>query len=279
MKSKLLLSFLLAAAVPAQDADLGAAVNTTLTHIRAEPEAYKNVKIDMTVQFVSLGRIANPFFTKFTPTEYANFYVWGDEQPIWREKAYEDVCGTMFLAKDSAQIEQLYGLDLYTRLKVSGVVRNTFQNTPWIEVLSFEVLPQKIDTSVLAHLYRGEKHMAERQWQRAIAELQRVPGSGVPEAAMIAAHGNLGTCLLRIGEADKAMPFLQSASAMSKGKDLQIQAMLELAQAAPAKAIDRSANVAALRDSERPMWEAFDADKKLPARNRPAGNPAAAPQR
>ena len=86
MKSKLLLSFLLGFALPAQEQE-GTTVQTTLSQIRHEPEAYKNVQVELTVQFVSLGRIANPFFTKFTPTEYANFYVWGDEQPIWRQKA------------------------------------------------------------------------------------------------------------------------------------------------------------------------------------------------
>jgi hypothetical protein len=276
MKSKLLLSFLLGFALPAQEQE-GTTVQTTLSQIRHEPEAFKNVQVELTVQFVSLGRIANPFFTKFTPTEYANFYVWGDEQPIWRQNAYEDVCGTLFLSKESDQLQQLYSLKLYQRLKVTAVVRNTFQNTPWIEVVSFSPLPAKLDTAVLTHLYRGEKLMAERQWQRAIAELQRVPGGNVPETALAAAYSNLGTCMLRIGEADKAMPFLQSASALTKGNDLQIETMLETAKSTPAKEIDRTVNVAAVQDSNRPMWEAFDTGKGVKAPQ--SGNPVAAPAR
>src|SRR6185369_14413694 len=68
MRTALFVSFLLGvAALPAQDREFGTAVPATLAQVRAEPEAYKNVKITFTVQFASLGRISNPFFTKFTP--------------------------------------------------------------------------------------------------------------------------------------------------------------------------------------------------------------------
>ena len=75
MRTPLFVSFLLGvAALPAQDRDFGVAVPTTLTTVRSEPEAFKNVKVQFTLQFASLGKLSNPFFTKFTPTDYANFY-------------------------------------------------------------------------------------------------------------------------------------------------------------------------------------------------------------
>ena len=75
--------------------------------MRAEPEAFSVVTVKFTVQFASLGRISNPFFTKFTSTDYANFYAWGDEQPIWQEPSYNDVFGMLFLSKMSSQLEKL----------------------------------------------------------------------------------------------------------------------------------------------------------------------------
>lgn len=266
MRTALFVSFLLGvAALPAQDREFGTAVATTLTQVRAEPEAYKNVKISFTVQFASLGRIANPFFTKFTPTEFANFYAWADEQPIWQEKSYHDVFGMLFLSKSHAKISELYDLRLYQRIVVTGVVRNTFQNMPWIEVTDFEPAEGQLDTAVLTHLYRGEKLMEQRLWQRAIAELSLAPGTGVPQPALCATHKNLGICLLRMGEAQAAMGYLESAALMGGRKDLEIENLLAIAKSAPDQAIDRTVDSKGLKDSERPMWEAFEGDRKTAA--------------
>lgn len=262
MRTALFVSFLLGvAALPAQDREFGVAVPTTLSLIRAEPEAFKNVKVQFTVQYASLGKISNPFFTKFTPTDFANFYAWADEQPIWRQTAYEDVFGMLFLSKTHDKLDKLYTLRTYQRVRLTGVVRNTFQNVPWIEVTDFENVEGQLDTAVITHLYRGEKLMDQRLWQRAIAELALAPGQGVPESAMRATHKNLGICLLRMGEAQLAISYLQSAASMTKGTDAEIENLLAVARTQPDQAIDRTVDSRGLKDSERPMWEAFDADK------------------
>jgi len=262
MRTALCVSFLLGvAALPAQDREFGVPVTTTLSQIRAEPEAYKNVKVKFTIQFASLGKISNPFFTKFTPTDFTNFYAWADEQPIWQQAAYTDLFGLLFLSKTHEKLEQLYQLRVYQRVEITGVIRNTFQNTPWIEVIDFEPASGQLDTAVITHLYRGEQFMEQRQWQRAIAELSLAPGSSVPESAQRAAHRNLGICLLRIGEPQLAISYLQSAASLTKGIDRELETMLAVARTQPDQAIDRTVDARNLRDGERPMWEAFDGDK------------------
>lgn len=265
MRTALFVSFLLGvAALPAQDRDFGTAVRTSLGEVRSNPEAYRGVKVRFTAQFTSLGQISNPFFTKFTPTDFANFYAWADEQPIWREKSYEDVFGMLFLSKSHPKLEQLYALRLYQRIEITGVVRNTFQNAPWIEVSDFRVLGDQLDTAVLTHLFRGEKLMDQRLWPRAIAELSLVPGDDVPQHALRAAHKNLGTCLLRMGEPEAAIGYLESASDLAKGTDLEVLDLLAMAKSQPEQAIDRTVDARGLRESERPMWEAFDGDRLGP---------------
>jgi hypothetical protein len=259
----LFVSFLLGvAALPAQDREFGTPVATTLSQVRAEPEAFKNVKVTFTLQFASLGRISNPFFTKFTPTDFANFYGWADEQPIWREKSYGDVFGMLFLSKTHPKLQELYELQTYDRLVCTGVIRNTYQNTPWIEIVDFERAEGQLDTAVLTHLYRGEKLMEQRLWQRAIAELSLAPGEGVPPHALRTANKNLGICLLRMGEPQAAIGYLETAARMGKG-DLEVGELLAMARTQPDQAIDRTVDARTLRDSERPMWEAFDGDKPV----------------
>lgn len=268
MRTALIVPFLLGvAALPAQDREFGTAVATTLSHVREEPEAYKNVKVQFTVQFASLGRISNPFFTKFTPTDFANFYAWADEQPIWQEKAYEDVFGMLFLGKSHPKLQQLYELQTYQRIEITGVIRNTFQDTPWIEVTDFRAVDGQLDTAVLAHLYRGEKLMEQRLWQRAMAELSLAPGGDVPPHAQRAAHKNLGICMLRMGEPQAALGYLETA-AKTGGRDAELQSLIAMARTQPEKAIDRTVDSRTLRESERPMWEAFEGEKKsVPTRS------------
>ncbi len=262
MRTALFVSFLLGvAALPAQDREFGEPVRTTLGHVRDNAEAFKNVKVTFTVQFTSLGKISNPFFTKFTPTDFANFYCWADEQPIWQEKAYEDVFGMLFLSKTHPKLEQLYSLRLYQRIEVTGIIRNTFQDTPWIEVSDFEEVEGQLDTAVLTHLYRGERLMDQRLWPRAIAELSLAPGDGVPTNAVRAAHKNLGICLLRMGEPETAIGYLESASELANGADLEVMDLLATAKSQPDQAIDRTVDSRGLKESERPMWEAFEGDK------------------
>jgi hypothetical protein len=162
MRTALFVSFLMGvSALPAQDSELGVTVDTTLSQVRADAEAYKSVQVKFTIQFASLGKIYNPFFTKFTPSEYSNFYAWPDEQPIWRLKDYHDVFGMLFLSKSSDKLDQLYKLKAYQRVAVTGIVRNTFQSLPWIEVTDSTCSRDSSRTPVLTQpVSRREVHGA-----------------------------------------------------------------------------------------------------------------------
>ena len=268
MRNSLLVTGLLAATLPAQN-DFGPGIATSLEQLRAQAEAFKGVKVSFVIQYATLGRISNPFFTQFTPTDYSNFCGWGDEQPIWRKESYENLFGFLFLSKAHAKLNDLYALRTYQRVKVIGVVRNTFQDQPWIEVLDFEPVEGKVDLALLTHLYRGEQFMQERRWQRAIAELTLATADGVPGPVLFAVHKDMGICHLRIGEADKAVQHLQTASTLTTEPDLEVERFLATASTDPKLEIDRAINQTPLRDFERPMWEAFDTGTE-----HPAGKPA-----
>ena len=260
MKTSLLATLVLCAVLPAQDHEtqVDTPVVTTLTNIRKTPDAYTNVTVQFTVQFASLGKISNPFFTRFTPVEFANFYAWADEQPLWQRTSYEDVFGNLFYAKAGEQLQQVYSLSTYDRLSVTGVVRNTFQSMPFIEVTTFTKLSDQVNSASLAHMYRGEQLMTERRWQRAIAELTLAPNGSVPATLKTAAYKNLGVCHLRIGETQQAQTYLEMAKSLTTTNDLELNDLLANATASPSVELDRVVNNSGLKDSERPMWEAFD---------------------
>src|SRR5690606_20970645 len=114
-----------------------------------------NVRVQMTVQFCSLGRVANPFFTRFEAALYANFYAWPDGEEIWQRERYDDLFGMFFMAKANEKTAALYDLETYDRVHVDAIVRNVFQGSPWIEVLDFEPVEGRVNTATLAHLNRA----------------------------------------------------------------------------------------------------------------------------
>lgn len=242
-------------------------VTTTLDHVRQNPQAFKNVWVRFPVQFCSIGKVQNPFFTRFVPSQYANFYAWDEGAKIWQRPAYDDVFGTLFLSKESEQLEQLYALELYDRIMVTGIVRNVFQSKAWIEVTQFTPIPGKVDTPTLAHLFRGESHMQRRQWNRAISELSLASAGEVPNNIMANVHENLGTCYLRLGESETALMHLEQAERFAAG-DLSRETahMIATARENPESHLDREVEAIELGDFERPMWEAFEDATAVPLR-------------
>lgn len=253
------LSLVLAPALAAVGGDrpTGKVVRTTLSHVRQTPDAFKNVWVRFDVQFASMGKVQNPFFTQFVPSRFANFYTWADEQEIWRQGQYEDLFGLLFIAKDNDQASELYTADVYQRMEITGIVRNTFQGEPWIEVTSFELMDKKLNTSSLSHLYRGESYMGKRQWKQAIAELSLAPGDELPHHVLSAIHKNLALCYLRMGEVPAAVSHLETAVDLVQNVDHEVRKMAELAKVSPESFLDRNLGDAQIEDHNRPMWEAF----------------------
>lgn len=242
-------------------------VSTTLADVRENPQAFKNVWVRFPVQFCSIGKVQNPFFTRFVPSQFANFYAWDEDQKIWQRPAYDDVFGTLFLSKDNEQLEELYRLELYERIMVTGIVRNVFQSKPWIEVTAFQKVEGRVDAPTLAHLYRGESHMERRQWNRAISELSIASAGDVPNNVMSAVHANLGVCYLRLGESDTALMHLEQAERFAAGHaSREFQNMVSSARQAPEEHLDREVDAVELGDFERPMWEAFEEATAMPLR-------------
>lgn len=248
----------LAAAGGGGDDPTAKVVSTTLERIRHTPDAYKNVWVKFTVQFASVGKIKNPFFTEFVPSRFTNFYCWGDNQQIWKKDEYKDVFGLLFMAKGNEQVESLYVAKTYDRMIVTGVVRNTFQDEPWIEVTSFAPAPAQVNTATLSHMFRGESYMGKRQWSKAISELSLAPGDNLPTHVLGHIHKHLATCYLRLGESSTAIEHINNAVSMLGEVDEETRAMARLAVDDPARYLDRTLTDTQIGDHERPMWEAFE---------------------
>ena len=233
-------------------------VSTTLTEIRRAPEAYRGVKVKFSIQFASLGKVQNPFFTQFEPSKYANFYGWADEQQIWQQKKYDELFGLLFVAKRHDFCTKLYKLKVYERLACEAVVRNVFQGAPWIEITGFKSLKERVNTTTLSHMHKGETWMEKRDWKRAIAELSLAPGEDVPKHVRGHIHKNLALCYLRMGEAPTGVTHLEEAVELLGGLDDEVRRIAAMAKVKPETFLDRTLSNSQVEDHQRPMWEAFE---------------------
>lgn len=240
-------------------------VETTLTEVRAHPDAFRNVKVQFEVQFASLGSVANPFFTQFVPTDFANFHAWATEQPIWRKSEFDNMFGLLFVSKSNDQLQDLYKCATFDRMKVVGLVRNTFQNQPWIEVVSFEKLGQRVEWATLGHLYRADQWMQKRQWQQALSELSLASQAKNPDEVGTEIDKAMGVCYLRVGEAAQAVSYLKSAR-QKMGENspacVEIENLIASAKVDPTRELDRTVTSTEVREHERPLWEAFEDDRR-----------------
>ncbi|MCB9869013.1 MAG: hypothetical protein H6836_00260 [Planctomycetes bacterium] len=244
----------------------GKVVTTTLSQVRSTPEAFKNIWVRFPVQFTSMGKVSNPFFTQFVPDRFANFYCWADEQQIWKKDQYESPFGLLFISKDHRQAPRIYGTKVYERMMVTGVVRNTFQGEPWIEVMEYYTVKKRVSTATLAHMHRADTLMTKRQWNRAISELSLAPGEELPKHVLGQIHRSLAVCYLRLGESGTALEHLQTALTMLPTTDRDTQEMARLARSRPESFLDRTVAAGHIEDHELPMWEAFGNDQDSPAR-------------
>ncbi len=265
------------ALVPTLAAQQVTVVATTLAQLRKSPDAYRGVWVRFTIQFASLGKVQNPFFTEFEASQYANFYGWADEQAIWKKSEYEDLFGLFFILKENDICSEIYKMKVYDRMEVVAIVRNVFQRQPWMEITELTNLDRRANTATLSHLYRGETYMQKRDWRRALAELSLAPGDNIPDHLRGQVHKNLAMCYLRLGEAGTAVQHLESAVELMNEIDPEIREIAALAKVRPESFLDRTLSNVQVEEHNRPMWEAFEKATSTDDEEAEAATPARPP--
>lgn len=228
---------------------------TTLSTIRSNPEAFKNVWVKFKIQYGGLSRIYNPFFTRFVPTDYVCFSAWGDEQEIWKKEEFRNDYHFLFVDKRSETALVLYHMKKFQRAEVVGYVRNTFHGTAWIEIMHISVLPETLDEATLFHLVRGKSLMREGKWKLAIGELKKASlKESVPGRIKGIIWTDIATCYTRRGSFPEARNALETAMRFTP-KSKETKALAEILEKKPIEGIDKSLKIAGLKKWEVPLWQ------------------------
>ena len=228
---------------------------TTLSAIRNNPDAFKNVWVTFDIQFGGLSTVYNPFFTRFVPTDYVGLAAWGTEQEIWKLEEFRKDFHFLFVDKRSSAAIPLYKLKKFQRARVIGLVRNTFQNTAWIEITEIHPLPKSLDEATLFHLARGETFLKEGKWKAARSQLLQASASPkTPGRVKGVIWSDLAECYMKLGD----FPQARKALAMAKQawpKEPRAEKLAKLLAEHPIQGMDNRVEISELKEWEKPLWQ------------------------
>lgn len=227
---------------------------TTLTEIRRNPEAFRDVWVAFDMQFSGLSQVYNPFFTRFVSTDFVSFAAWGDEQELWKLEEFRQDYHFLFVDKRSTVALAVYSMKKFQRARVVGFIRNTFQGSAWVEVTEVEPKQDSLDDATLFHLVRGRTLMKEGKWSLGAAELAKAAArTDIPAPALGTIWLDLATCYMRQGEFPKARQAVAKARESQPGS-LAVKELARTLAERPVEGMDNRVDVAGLKDWERPLW-------------------------
>jgi len=176
--SALVLGLVLAAPVAADDEEYA---HVSLREVRNNPTSFKSNKVAFKCRLNKVENQYAPFYTPFTPDRYLQVSCWGPESLVFAEKDRLDLFPNLFARRDMKWVPDLLETRRYSWIYVWGEVRNDFNETPWIEILDFEVMSEKSFTDVtLGAAIRGYDAFQKQDFEGALSELSRVVDYGLP---------------------------------------------------------------------------------------------------
>ncbi|MFQ5504816.1 MAG: tetratricopeptide repeat protein [Planctomycetota bacterium] len=250
----------------------------TIAQLRATPTAFKNVLVSFTGQFMGIGSVHNPFFTRFTRSDYVNFAIWGSDQKLWERMEYDNPLSTLFVSKKIRKhmLDQVYNMPRYQQIECIGFVRNVFKGAPWIEITEIDETSEQVTTATLAHMRRARELMNGHKWMRAASELNLAQTGGLPSFTRGWIHAYLGISFMRAGKIEEAKEQLQSARAILS-ENPEVLSLVQALSTDPKSTVDSTVLEQQIPRAKRPMWVAYEESIKYKDPTRRPGKPSTTP--
>jgi hypothetical protein len=141
----------------------------------------KTVRLRVQLQ----GRVEtwNPYLTRFGSRQFAAVQAWADEQYPWIKAEYDAPAVRVFLRRGEACDWALEKIEPNARFEMTGIVRETFLDLPWIELQEVLPLPERITEGTLIHAGKAQQLIQERAYARAESELDQAITDDLPPLA------------------------------------------------------------------------------------------------
>ena len=153
---------------------------TTLNKIVKNPEAFRGLKATFVVQFHRLGNVDNPVYSQFDKHWYQNFSAWSDGVKLWERDAFHKDFPYLFLPRVSEATEEVASAPMFTRFLATGVVREVYNNQPWIEVVALQQLDRALNPNAVRQFARGYQLRNSRDHAGAAAAFHAADAKTLP---------------------------------------------------------------------------------------------------
>ena len=152
--------------------DLDKGRRVRLSDLVAQP-AVTEGPVTFTCVFHKVDAVFFPYFTHFSAETHVNLAVWNDGAPVWEKDAFSHDEPFLYLPRDHAQRDDLARLPMFSRIEVTGRVRDVYRETPWVEVLGFRKTGGTLGSRVVEAMMAADQFAAQGESARAEASYRR----------------------------------------------------------------------------------------------------------
>jgi len=159
--------------------DLDKGEPVPLSDLIAEPRRWHTKVVTFACIFHAPDNVYSPYFTSFHAEKFLNFTAWKDGSPVWEQRAFhDDDFPYLFLRRDHPQGPELSRTAPFTRIEITGLVRDVYRERPWIEIRGFRVTPTTLGRRVVDLVKSGDGYAsagdvvsAESHYRAALGEM------------------------------------------------------------------------------------------------------------
>jgi hypothetical protein len=147
-----------------------------------DPESYRGIPVRLELAFCGLGKLENPFFTRFTMANYINFACWNGQAMLWEREQYIDSF-PLFFADRRLKVSEVFATAMpFERFEVHAIIRDTFRGLPWVEILSAKPLEDRLTKASVRHIRQAKLQLAKGNHSLAAGEFARALKAPLPRA-------------------------------------------------------------------------------------------------
>jgi hypothetical protein len=185
--------------------DLDKGERVRLADVMAQPRAWAGKRVTFTCVYHKQDQVFAPYFTRFHPGRHLNVSVWPDGSPVWEQDAFLSDFATLYLDRSHVQRDEILALPTFTRVEVTGEVRDVYRNAPWIEIHGVRKTGGTLGESVVQSMVAGDNHLRAAEPEKAEAWYRRaLRDPGLDETYALRIRKRLGDLLRGTGRAEEA---------------------------------------------------------------------------
>jgi len=148
--------------------DVGDAQQVDLEDLIKNPRAWKGKEVTFDCVFHQVSEFYNPYYTRFTSSQYVNFSVWSARQQIWKQEEFVNSHKFCFLEKDNKAFPVVGEVRKFSKLRITGYVQSSFKGIPWIEVRFVEVLDNSLSRDSLRQIILADRAVDAENYDTAL---------------------------------------------------------------------------------------------------------------